>query len=71
VSEQHYHFECAECGFDDEEHGVLAREKQVTCGICAEDCGRDVYIDRWPALEGKTRDEARKIDRQDRSAMMR
>ena len=47
--EARYHFECRECGYDDKEAGKLATEKQIYCGLCASDNGRDVLLHRWPA----------------------
>jgi hypothetical protein len=44
-----YHFQCPECGFDDKEAGQFATEKQIYCGLCAGDNGRDVLLHRWPA----------------------
>jgi hypothetical protein len=44
-----WRFECPECQFDHEEAGRLATDAEVYCGMCAEDCGRDVRLRRWLA----------------------
>lgn len=38
-------FECPECGFDEKEARSGLPDGKKYCGICAEDCGRDVRLD--------------------------
>lgn len=57
-----FHFVCPVCDFDDEEAKRLSTFDQIYCGLCAEDNGHDVQVRRWPAVDGMTRDEAKKAD---------
>lgn len=43
---EEYEFKCPECGFDHHEHGKLATRSQIHCGICAGDCGTDVFLNK-------------------------
>jgi hypothetical protein len=47
----YYEFSCPECGFDHEEAGRLATEREIYCGVCAGDCGRDVLLSRRAVVD--------------------
>lgn len=58
---ERYRWECPECKYDWNESNSLATEREVYCGLCAEDCGRNVVIRKWLPEEEQaitTHDEA-------------
>lgn len=44
-----YHFECKVCEYTDKEAGRLAREQDIYCPLCLEDCGHFNRLRRWLA----------------------
>ncbi len=43
----YWRFQCAECGFGDQEVGHLVAPDEMYCVVCLEEDGRLVRLERW------------------------
>lgn len=55
-----WHFECPDCGYDDQEYGRLAEDREIWCGLCATDGGKERRLVRWS--EGTKRPQIKEFE---------